>query len=208
MKTSKIYSSILFILFILVSFQSCFFFPKDPPRTTPPTGENTLYFYTDGILYYAKTERHIMGPIRDMQMKHCYLQRDSTVYNVLASNVFTDANINSSDKSMLIELFLPNGFTHQGIYVTDTAWYDICLLDRPAIQVDRKNGMDGTYFDYMFYSHPGSGEIRITYVSADSTIVKGTFEGVLYREDDPSKSFEIRDGHFHVNLETVNDLRE
>jgi len=201
----KNFIALLLPFLTVAMFQSCFLFrfPEPEPVETPPTGENTLSLYTDGHLYYAKSSPHVMGTIKGMIVRSC-----DTVYSSIEevfSNVRTDAQVSDFDEWLTLELYLPESFQRVGNYTTGHGWYDICRMHEPAIVIERKNGLDGTYWDYFYYTKPGSGEIRITYVSPDGKIIKGTFEGTLYREDNDQISMEVENGQFHINLETIRE---
>jgi len=55
-----------------------------------------------------------------------------------------------------------------------------------------------------YYTHDGTGTVEITYLSEDKKKFKGTFEMVVYLAG-TGKEKHITNGHFNINLETIND---
>lgn len=178
-----IYYFVLFSTLILLTALSCK--KQTEAEEQLPTGENTLYCYVDGNLYIPQYSDGI-PPVPPIYYFGC---TDDVSYKLAARD---------------IKIFFHNGINKIGSIVLNQAHYDSCwVLDNHAYYL-RKEDVNGTLLTKLYYTHDGSGTVNITYLSEDKRKFKGTFEMTVYHEDTDAE-IHITDGHFNINLDTLND---
>jgi len=189
----------LFILFLtLLSVSSC---SKDKrindkeKEEKPPTEVNHFYFYVnkngEKNLYVAEEYSGVEG--------HQY---GITYYeNVGAHHQISQLNGDSHNKFMYTISFLDN-ITHTGIYQ---------MMHSDLIE----NGTGGFTYLYqsqaflsilngIYISEDNCGTVDITYLSPDKKEFKGDFNMILYNPTNPQDSIVIEDGHFWIDMNTLN----
>jgi hypothetical protein len=149
---------------------------KPDPEPELPTGENTAYYYLDGQLIIPKTFSPGWGsPYID----------GITFYNT--SNGF---RIGFRISSIDLDLFIDNLLIQNGNYqLNSNSSYG-------------KLSLQNDIWVY-YYTTDNSGNLKITYLSDNQRQIKGTFEMDVYDSNGNVKH--ITDGHFNINLDTLND---
>ena len=155
-----------------------------------PHGENTMYYYVDGKLVIPKTKHSGVYTIPAISYHRCYQHQEDII--IRDSNHFY-IRINSED------------FTEEthNLY---QAHYDICRIPTNScafIGIEQTDP-DGVVRTYPWYTRPGSGYIRFTYVSPDKRKFKGTFEMTVYHSVTGEEKH-ITDGHFNINLDKLHE---
>jgi len=178
-----IYYFVLVGMVIFSIASSC----KKPTKTEEqlPTGENTLYCYVDGNLYIPKTGNSV-PPVPAIYYSGC--PNDSSFL------------ITARD----ITLYFYNGIIQTGSIFLNQSNFDACLVHSSHGYYTKEEVNNGIIFTKFYYTHDGSGTIKITYLSNDKRKFKGTFEMTVYHED-TNEEIHITDGHFNINLDTLND---
>jgi len=181
----KIFYYFAFTIVLMSTIASSCKKPKDE-KSELPTGENTMYYYVDGVLHIPKGQ-HIGG-----------VWEPAISYSVCLHG----GSFDLVTLSFFIHFY--NGIQSTGPILLNQGHYDSCqVLDNHAIFVKKELGSDGILHNIDYYTHDGSGTINITYLSADKRKFKGTFEMTVYHEN-TNAEIHITDGHFNINLDTLN----
>jgi len=150
---------------------------KPDPEPELPTGENTAYYYLDGQLIIPETFSPGWGsPYID----------GITFYNT--SNGF---EIHFSERTpYYVDISINNQLIQNGNYQLNSNGSYGKLSLQNNIWV-------------CYYTTDNSGNLKITYLSDNQRQIKGTFEMDVYDSNGNVKH--ITDGHFNINLDTLND---
>ncbi len=156
-----------------------------------PHGENTMYYYVDGRLVIPKTRyagEHIKYAIGYL---YCY------------ENNPNEGSLVLSDSQGLYFLISD---VNEGRQEFHQAHYDLCYVpDGTCAFLDvKQTDPDGVVRTYPWYTRPGSGYIRFTYVSPDKRKFKGTFEMTVYHSVTGEEKH-ITGGHFNINLDKLHE---
>ncbi len=171
-----------FVLFSIVMLSTAVSCKKSEIQQELPTGVNTMYYYIDGELYLPKG-RHV-GGIWDPAIS----------YGICSNESFDISTIN-------LLLLFHNGIQQIGEITLNQSHYDICQVFDNHAKFSKKND-EQQHINY--YTHDGSGSVNITYLSEDKRKFIGTFEMTVYHES-TNQAIQITDGHFNINLDTLND---
>ena len=150
-----------------------------------PTGENTAYFYVDGVLNVPELV-------------------DNFPYPAFKPIVFSGCEAPNKELGMILNgmkfdltISLLNGFSTVGVFnlsqgnsICNNASNGVYFASRD------KNGMWG-YYD----SENNSGTINIETMSADKRKFTGSFQMDVY--EDTGEVKHITNGHFNINLDTL-----
>ncbi len=156
-----------------------------------PHGENTMYYYVDGKLVIPKT-------------KH------SGIHTLYAIGYFTCPNDTPNEGILGIvdsnHLWIFINDLTEGRHIFQQGHYDFCYMaDGMSAFLDvEQTDPDGVVRTYPWYTRPGSGYIRFTYVSPDKRKFKGTFEMTVYHSVTGEEKH-ITDGHFNINLDKLHE---
>ena len=156
-----------------------------------PHGENTMYYYVDGKLVIPETKyagTHIRYAIG---YRYCVSISPHAGWLILVDS--NKLRIMISDIS-------------EGRHDFHQAHYDLCNIpDGTCAFLDvKQTDPDGVVRTYSWYTRPGSGYIRFTYVSPDKRKFKGTFEMTVYHSVTGEEKH-ITDGHFNINLDKLHE---
>lgn len=180
-----IYYFVLFSTLMLLTALSCK--KQIEPEEQLPSGENTMYYYVNGELYIPK----------DSNIGGWYAP--AIGYGICLDGISFDI----STINLLIHFY--NGIQQSGTITLNQSHYDMCqVFENHAFYGQKELGSDGVYHNIDYYTHDGSGLVNITYLSEDKRKFKGTFEMTVYHEDTDAE-IHITDGHFSINLDTLNN---
>jgi len=156
-----------------------------------PHGENTMYYYVDGKLVIPETKYSGEYVIPAIEYSYCPSISNNAGWLELA-----DSN----------NLFILISNISLGRHDFHQAHYDSCSnSDGTSAVLDiKQTDPDGVVRTYPWYTRPGSGYIRFTYVSPDKRKFKGTFEMTVYHSVTGEEKH-ITDGHFNINLDKLHE---
>ena len=182
----KIVYLFVFVSLIVFSIASSCKKPKDTGDELP-TGENTMYFYVDGKLFIPEDSN--IGGIYAHAINYSICDTNNSTFDLNTTNLL---------------LHFYNGIQQTGKIVLKQSYYNSCQVhDNHGYYVQSELWNDGIYHTTWYYTHDGSGTVNITYLSADKKHFKGTFEMTVYHENTGVEKH-ITDGHFNINLNTLN----
>lgn len=174
------------ISILLLSLASSCNKPQPEPEEQLPTGENTMYYYIDGELYIPKASSN--GGIYSPAIGYGLCFGDANTFDITTKNLH-------------IQFY--NGIQQIGKIILKQSNYDSCqVFDNHALFHTKELWSDGIYHTTWYYTHDGTGEINITYLSANKRQFKGTFEMTVYHENTNVEKH-ITNGHFNINLDTL-----
>jgi len=181
-----VYYFVLVTLMIFSTASSC----KKPTETEEelPTGENTMYYYVNGELYIPKDSN--IGGWYAPAINYSICDIDSPTFDIGTIN---------------LTLHFYNGIQQIEEIILNQSHYDLCqVFENHAFYGQKELGSDGVYHNINYYTNDGSGAVNITYLSDDKRKFKATFEMTVYHED-TNAEIHITDGHFNINLDTLNE---
>jgi len=154
-----------------------------------PHGENTMYYYVDGRLVIPETKYSGEYVIYALGYTIC-----SSYSPNPGKYVIIDSNY--------LQIFLSD--INEGRQDFNQAVSMICNTQTgPSALIEvKQTDPDGVVRSYPWYTRPGSGYIRFTYVSPDKRKFKGTFEMTVYHSVTGEEKH-ITDGHFNINLDKL-----
>jgi len=157
-----------------------------------PHGENSLYYYVDGRLVIPETKHSGISVYYAIAYKYCPANSNNAGWLKLK-----DAN---HLRILISDLSEGRHYFHQ-------AHYDMCNVpDGTSASLNiKQTDPDGVVRTYPWYTRPGSGHIRFTYVSPDKRKFKGTFEMTVYHAVTGEEKH-ITDGHFNINLDKLHQF--
>jgi len=151
-----------------------------------PTGENTMYYYLNGVLTIPKGNNE--GGIYTPAIGYSYCYSDTPSLNLSTFDIL---------------LHFHEGISQTGIITLNNSSYEACdIMDNHAFCDTTELWEDGIFHTTYYYTHNGTGEVNITYLSEDKQKFKGTFQMTVYRET-TGETKEITEGHFNINLDTL-----
>jgi len=161
--------------------------PKEQEETLP-NGENTMYYYIDGNLTIPESSSS--GGMTIPAINYGICDIDSPTFDIGTTN---------------ISFQFYNGISDVGVITLNQSNYDTCqVFDNHGLYHASELWDDGIYHTTWYYTLDGTGEINITYLSEDKKHFKGTFQMTVYHMNTGSEK-QITDGHFNINLNTLND---
>lgn len=181
--------NLLFLVGIITVFNatSC---NKPEPEPELPTGENTAYYYLNGQLIIPKGNYPGFGVpgIDPISLGYCTSGNSSF-------------DITMTNKIEQLVLYFNNTINNLGsitLNESDSGW-DLCNNVNNIGILSFYDPLDDLYY----YTENNSGNINITYLSENKRQFKGTFEMDVYDTNGNVKH--ITDGHFNINVDTLND---
>ena len=185
-----VYYLVFVMLMMLTTVVSCTITrgENDPEEQELPTGENTMYYYVDGKLYIPEDQN--IGGMWAPAISYSICDINSSTFDLGTLNLL---------------LHFHNGIQQTGEITLNQSHYDACQVrDNHAFYGQKELCDDGVFHNIDYYTHDGSGTVNITYLSEDKRKFKGTFEMTVYHEN-TNEPIEITDGHFNINLDTLNE---
>jgi len=153
-----------------------------------PHGENTMYYYVDGKLVIPETKHSGIYTLHAIAYGRC----SDTARHI----ILHDSN------HLWFRIY--DDHLVEGTHSFNQATYDYCRAPNGTFAFIgiKQTDPDGVVRTYRWYTRPGSGYIRFTYVSPDKRKFKGTFEMTVYHSVTGEEKH-ITDGHFNINLNTL-----
>ncbi len=196
MKLSSVFNrtKTITLLIIFSVLASCTKEEIIPDSTILPSGENTMYYYIDGGLYIPKSTLDLPFP------------------NIPAISFYQCSNSESFRlETKNLELFFYEGIQQSEIAPINQYQSNQNTCEQTSnfaifynkVKVGIFENGDPAYDYVTLPTDNNAGMLNITWSSANHRQFKGTFEFTVYDEDGP-KNIHITDGHFDINLDTLN----